>query len=146
MVNLKEEYMTRLFVLLFVSIVGLVACAPRESGRKQHIEFERFTVEEGVYKPKPGWTFTRGEKDTIVVAKDNNEPGVIITPCECALEKGGPCLQAHSEDPRTGDIKEVWCVDNDCGFCVGGTAEPNDPSSSVRFNVVCIDGRQASQR
>ena len=137
--------MTRSSVLLLACCVSLVACSARESGRKQHIEFAGFTVEEGVYKPKAGWTFTRGDKSTIVAARQNGGPGVVITPCECALTTGGSCNQASSEGPN-GDIREVWCVDNACGFCVGGTAEPDDPASAIRFNVVCIDGRQASRK
>jgi hypothetical protein len=118
-----------------------------ESGRKQYIEFEGFTVEEGVYKPKPGWFFTKGQGGTIVVAR-MSAPGVIITPCACALETGGSCAQASSEGPG-GDITEIWCEDLGCGFCVGGTAEPEPEAKDglkwVRFNVVCIKGRKASQ-
>jgi hypothetical protein len=135
--------MTRSFILFLGSIVSLVACGPRESGRKQHMEFESFTVDEGVYKPKAGWTFTKGKGGKIVVARANNT-GVIITPCECSLETGGSCDQANTEGP-TGDIREVWCVDNGCGFCVGGTVDPDDPSAATRFNVVCIKDRKASR-
>lgn len=130
--------------MLLVGVAfAAVACGPRESGRTQHLEFEAFTVEEGVYRPKPGWTFTKGEGGTILAARQNS-PGVVITPCECSLTTGGSCDQAESRDPTTDDIREVWCVDNGCGFCVGGTAEPDDPSSAVRFNVVCIADRKAS--
>lgn len=130
-------------MLLMGSAIAVIACGSKESGRKQQLEFEAFTVEEGVYRPKPGWTFTKGDGGTIVAARANSS-GVVITPCECALETGGRCDQASSSDPTTGDIKEVWCVDNGCGFCVGGTVEPDDPSSQVRFNVVCIADRKAS--
>lgn len=136
--------MTRSFIGILGAVVILGACSPAETSRRQYLEFEGFTVEEGVYKPKSGWTFTPGEGGTVVVARANDAPGVIITPCACALETGGRCDQAHSEGP-SGDIREVWCVDNGCGFCVGGTADPDDPSSSVRFNVVCIEGRKASR-
>jgi hypothetical protein len=120
-----------------------LACGQLETSSKQYIEFEGFTVDEGVYKPKPGWTFTKGKDDTIVVARAN-DGGVIITPCACALETGGSCGQASSEGPD-GDIKEIWCVDQDCGFCVGGTVDPDDTAESVRFNVVCIKDRKASR-
>ena len=69
----------------------------------------------------------------------------MITPCECSLETGGACVQVTSDGP-TGEIEELWCEDQDCGFCVGGTVEPDDPSSAVRFNVVCIPGRKASRQ
>jgi hypothetical protein len=132
-------------IVLVVFAVAAAACGPQESGRKQHLEFEAFTVDEGVYQPKPGWTFTKGEKNTIVAARQNS-PGVVITPCACSLETGGSCDQAELRDPQTGDILEVWCVDNGCGFCVGGTAQPDNPFSAVRFNVVCIADRKASKR
>jgi len=134
--------MTRSIALWSLAF-SLVGCGPRETGREQRLEFEGFTVEEGVYKPKPGWKFTKRDNGKIAVARANTGPGVIITPCECALETGGTCSQAESRDPN-GDIREIWCVDDGCGFCVGGTAEPDDESAIVRFNVVCIEGRRAS--
>jgi hypothetical protein len=114
-----------------------------ESGRKQYLEFQGFTVEEGVYRPKPGWTFTKVKGGQIVVARMGR--GVIITPCDCALETGGSCNQATVGSD--GDIKEIWCEDNGCGFCVGGTAEPEpEPGAQLNWwNVVCIKGRKASQ-
>jgi hypothetical protein len=130
----------RTCLLLLASAFTLVACV-HESGRKQHIEFAAFTVDEGVYKPKAGWTFTKGEKGT-VIARQNTGPGIVITPCACSLETGGSCDQATIDDPN-GDIKELWCIDNGCGFCVGGTVEPDDPASAVRFNVVCKAKRAA---
>ena len=130
-------------LVLLGSLLAVTACGPKESGRKQQLEFPAFTVDEGVYRPKPGWKFTKGEGGTIVAARANS-PGVVITPCACALETGGSCDQASTEDPTTGDIREVWCVDNGCGFCVGGTAEPDDPASQIRFNVVCLRNRKAS--
>jgi len=116
-----------------------------ESGRKQYLEFPGFTVEEGVYKPKPGWTFTKIKDGTFFLARMGT--GVIIMPCECALETGGSCDQVTSTGPD-GDIKEIWCDDNKCGFCVGGTAEPEPEGGKLnwtRFNVVCVKGRKASQ-
>jgi hypothetical protein len=135
--------MTRALSMLLVLVPTMAACGSRESGREQYLEFDGFTVEEGVYKAKPGWTFSEGEGGTIILARANN-PGVVITPCECSLETGGSCDQAHSEDAG-GNIREIWCVDNGCGFCVGGVAEPDDPSSRVRFNVVCIENRSAAR-
>jgi hypothetical protein len=134
--------MMRSSVLLLVSILGLLACGPRESGRKQHIEFAAFTVDEGVYKPKPGWTFTKGTKKSTIIARQNTGPGVVITPCECSLETGGSCAQVIIDGPD-GQIREVFCDDNGCGFCVGGTGEPGDPTA-VRFNVPYIAGRKVT--
>jgi hypothetical protein len=132
-----------LLVLPVVIVLGSLACSGRrESGRKQHLDFPAFTVDEGVYRAKPGWKLTRGAGKTIIAARQAGGPGVIITPCECALVTGGSCEQAHREGPN-GDILEVWCVDYGCGFCVGGTAEPDNPLSAIRFNVVCIAGRKA---
>lgn len=128
--------MKRIPILLLVLSLGLVACRHTNSEKTQHIEFAGFTVDEGVYKPKPGWKFTAGGKNTIVVARQNTGPGVVITPCACALENGGACMQASIDGPN-GDIKEVWCVDDKCGFCVGGTGEPDDEATFVRFSVVC---------
>jgi len=131
---------TCLPLLVVVSTVTLAACA-QDTGRRQHLEFAAFTVEEGLYKPKPGWKFTKGDKGT-VIARQNTGPGVVITPCECALETGGSCAQATIDGPE-GDIKELWCVDQGCGFCVGGTVEPDNPLSAVRFNVVCKASRSS---
>jgi hypothetical protein len=55
-----------------------------ESGRKQYLEFPGFTVEEGVYRPKAGWTFTKIKNGTFFLARTGTD--MIITPCECALE------------------------------------------------------------
>jgi hypothetical protein len=131
--------MTRV-ALMAMSVLGIAGCGPTESGRTQRLEFPAFTVEEGIYRPKSGWTFTAGEKGTVVAARQVGGPGIVITPCECALETGGSCAQASIENPD-GSIRELWCVDQDCGFCVGGTVEPDDPESAVRFNVVCIADR-----
>lgn len=128
--------MTRLAILLLASVVGLTACGRKVTGQKQHLEFPSFTVEEGVYKPKPGWTFTKGEKSTIIVAQQSGGAGVIITPCECSLETGGDCRQVTIDGPD-GQIREIFCEDNNCGFCVGGTVDPVNPANNVRFNVVC---------
>jgi hypothetical protein len=135
--------MTRSYLLVFASILSLTACRSPDSGRKQHLEMKGFTLDEGVYRPKPGWRFTKGEGGKIV-ARQNTGGGIIITPCACSLETGGSCDQATIEGPG-GDITEVWCVDNGCGFCVGGTADPSDPAAATRFNVVCIKGRKASR-
>lgn len=130
-----------LLLVLLGAATCLAGCGPRELARKQYLEFEGFTVEQGVYKPKPGWTFTQGKDNTIVAARANDS--IVITPCECALETGGNCSQASRDGPN-GDIAEVWCVDDRCGFCVGGTVDPDDPSDSVRFDVVCIKDRKLS--
>jgi hypothetical protein len=132
-----ETTMTRLAVLLLASIVGLAGCSSHKaSAHKPFIEFSSFTVEDGVYKPKPGWKFTKGEKKgTIIVARQSGGPGVVITPCECALETGGNCAQVTIDGPD-GQIKEIFCDDNGCGFCVGGTVDPDNPANNVRFSVV----------
>jgi len=138
----KDKSMMRSAIPL-LACVSLAACSPQAKQHKQYIEFSSFTVEQGVYKPKPGWKFTRGEKDTIVVARQSGG-GIVITPCECALETGGSCSQATREGP-TGDILEVWCVDDKCGFCVGATSDPDNPANNVRFSVPSRPLR-ASQR
>lgn len=129
-------------ILLLLALAWLVGCSSPGSARKQYLEFQAFTVEQGVYRPKPGWTFTHGKDKTIVAARANDS--IVISPCECSLETGGNCAQATRDGPD-GDVAEVWCVDNNCGFCVGGAADPSDPSTSVRFDVVCLKDRKVSQ-
>lgn len=136
----------RKYLLAAFALAAIAGCARDKSDggeRKQFLEFNGFTVEDGVYKPKPGWNFTPGKDGTIVVAKDNATGGV-ISPCECAIEGDGSCSQASSEDPITGDIREIWCVDQGCGFCVGGVQDPDEPANHVKFDVVCKD-RKVSQ-
>jgi hypothetical protein len=128
--------MIRSLSLMLGFTVVLAACGPKESGRKQHLEFQGFTVEEGVYKPKPGWTFTAETGGKILARMNTGGGGIIITPCECALEGSGECHQASSDNPD-GTIGEIWCEDIGCGFCVGGVAEPDELAPLARFNVVC---------
>lgn len=141
-----EMQRQRASVTLVIPLIGvavfLSACASQGVTRKQHLEFNAFTVEDGLYRPKPGWTFTQGKDNTIVAARANDS--IVITPCECALETGGTCSQASLDGPN-GDIREVWCVDDGCGFCVGGAVDPDDPSSSVRFDVVCLKNRRVAR-
>lgn len=135
--------------MLLTGLALFATGCDKQEARKQYLEFESFTLKDGVYRPKPGWTFTKGKNDTIVAMRAND--GVVITPCECAIEDGhttspgGHCAQAHHPDDG-GPIKEVWCADNGCGFCVGGTAEPDDPASSVRFDVVCLNDRKLARQ
>lgn len=121
------------------------ATASSSLQHQQFLEFTGFTVENGVYRLKPGgWKFRPQQDGTFVVARDNDESGGTIEPCECALTTGGTCAQASMQD-ESGDIVEIWCVDEGCGFCVGGTtADPAARSGRVRFRVACADRLLAS--
>jgi hypothetical protein len=56
---------------------------------------------------------------TVMMRPAGGGPSITVEPCECALETGGFCSQAVLYGPD-GDITEIWCVDDGCGFCVGG--------------------------
>lgn len=107
--------------------------APTNPSRshEQHLDFEGFTVERGVYRLKPGgWEFRPRQDGSFVVARaDNPTSGGTIEPCECSLDTGGSCTQATSED-EFGNISEIWCVDDGRGFCVGSTTtDPDAPDA-----------------
>ena len=122
-------------ILLLITVLILAACS---TTHKQHLDFEGFTVESGIYKPKPGWQFRAQKDGSFMVAKDNSDSGGRIEPCECSLTTGGACSQATAED-EFGNITDIWCVDDGCGFCVGGvTEDPNTIDSSgskIKFRL-----------
>jgi hypothetical protein len=133
-------------VILIIVVLMLYAC---HTTHEQYLDFEGFTVERGVYKPKPGWNFIAQDDGTFVVARDNNPNGTTISPCGCEeidavtgagggqpLPPGGSCDQASTEDDN-GNILSVWCVNNECsGWCTGGASVLTDGGRQViSFNL-----------
>jgi hypothetical protein len=113
-------------ILLATALAAFTAiCAPVH---EQHSEFKGFKIERGVYTADPGWKFEpQGDAYLHLLA---NESGDNSEPCDCALETGGSCDQAT----LNGDITEIRCVDNGCGFCVRGTTvDPTIPILSSDF-------------
>ena len=95
------------------------------------ISFPGGRIVDGRIRADPDTKITKDEKTGAMVMRPaGGGPGVIIQPCACTLDNGGSCDQAYIEDGN-GDIIEVWCVDNGCGFCVGGVS----PEAGLDFRL-----------
>lgn len=103
------------------------------------ISFPGGKIKDGHIKADPDWQFTSDEKTGGALLRQiGGGPGVIIDPCECALETGGSCVQVSAEDDD-GVIIEIWCEDNGCGFCVGGVR----PEAGLDFRLKLTFARAA---
>jgi hypothetical protein len=85
------------------------------------ISFPGGKIQDGKIKADPGYYIELDSKTggAFLRQRGGSGRGITIEPCECALETGGSCAQATTEGPN-GDITDLWCVDDGCGFCVGG--------------------------
>ena len=97
------------------------------------IAFPGGKIVDGHIRPDPGSTITVDEKTGGAVLRMRDGTGTTIDPCECALETGGSCVQVTSEDDD-GQINDLWCDSQGCGFCVGGI-RPEGSDFALRFTV-----------
>lgn len=88
------------------------------------IAFPGGKIVDGHIRPDPGSTITLDEKSGGAILRMRDGGGVVIDPCECALETGGDCAQVTTDGPD-GQIADIWCDDSGCGFCVGGIRPEN---------------------
>jgi hypothetical protein len=102
--------------------------------RITEISFPGGRIVDGRFRPEKGGTAIRDPKTgTVMMRPAGGGPGSTIEPCECALETGGSCSQAVVYGPD-GDITEIWCVDDGCGFCVGGIS-PEGAGFTLRVTL-----------
>ena len=103
-------------------------------GRILEVSFPGGRIEDGRIKADRGFYIDLDKKNggAILRKVGSSGPGIVIEPCECALEKGGSCVQVVSD--IDGQINEIWCEDESCGFCVGGVAP--EPGYDFSLRVV----------
>jgi hypothetical protein len=90
------------------------------TSRIKEISFPGGRFIDGRIRVDPDTEVVKDEKTgAVVLLRPVGGSGSTIDPCECALETGGACLQVTAEDDD-GQIIDIWCEDDGCGFCVGG--------------------------
>lgn len=114
-----------------------------ENGYKKsqilEISFPGGKIEDGRIKADPDYYIEPNPKGGgVLKRRAGGGPGITIEPCECALETGGSCGQATITDPR-GNITDIWCVDQGCGFCVGGLTPEAGAPFSLRIRYSTLD-------
>lgn len=109
----------------------------QDSGRRStitEISFPGGRLVDGRIRVDPDTNVVKDEESgQLMMRPAGGGPGVIIDNCACTIEGGGSCDQAYIED-SSGDIIEIWCVDNGCGFCVGGVRPENGADFWLRFS------------
>lgn len=108
--------------------------APRED---VEVSFPGGKFVDGKIKADPDFVIELDKKTggAVLRKRAGGGRGATIEPCECALETGGACSQATNENPD-GDITDLWCVDDGCGFCVGGIRPEPESNFVVKFRFL----------
>lgn len=120
------------FIFLCSALLGCPA--PKED---VEVSFPGGKFVDGKIKADPDFVIELDKKTggAVLRRRAGGGQGATIEPCECALETGGACNQAHIEDPD-GNITDLWCVDNGCGFCVGGITPGPESNFAVKFRFL----------
>jgi hypothetical protein len=110
-----------------------------KNSRILEISFPGGKIVDGKIKAEPGFYIELNPKGGgVIKRRAGGGPGITIEPCECALETGGSCAQATTSDAN-GNITDLWCVDQGCGFCVGGLTPEVGAVFSLKIRFATVE-------